>query len=758
MGILIISFSLLPATNPNPDISNSNPLTWTQVNFDGFGQANNNAIWSLAVFNNKLYAGTRNPNGAQVWRSATGAGDWTKANQDGFGDIHNTAIPAMEGMNYLYTLTENAVSGPEVFTMNTSDSWTQINPDAFGDSNNLTAWSLSCTMLSGPIKLWVGTNNWTTGTEIWEKRDSGWSQINTDGFGDKNNVIATSMVDLDSDLFVGTWNTVSGAEIWHDEPYNPGWTQINTDGFGDKYNLMARSMAIYGHHLYVGTFNEITGAEVWRYNLDSGGWTQVNTDGFGDAKNLGANSMLSFAGWLFIGTENHNTGAEIWRTQDGTQWEQVNHDGFGDSKNNEVMSLMGFGAYLYAGTANFTTGGEVWRTNLLGTNKSFQISNNTTNVGEPMVVYNSQSKEYLVSWHNREALNLVIRAQRLAWYGKKVGDPFLVRQTTDIDYRYPMIAYDSDQNRYLAVYLSESTTEKAFNARTISATGSQLGEERILITKATNWLLYPYGIGYDPETQRYLIIYLYNPPSGTSGIAAQLLQNDGSSIGSPLDIAQFPNYYGRGAALAYNPVRKEFFVVWADASSANVFGRIVTPTNPPTLGGIINLSPGTDQIWDEFPSVGVINTPPGKGSYLVAWEHKPFWNYYPWDGDVWGIIVNGDGSLYDSPHELSALYGNPWDLDVAGNDQSKNFLVTWSNFYGYEHDAIYVMGRRISNNGATIGDEFWIGGSFAYEPDAASGFGGSQLVVYRDWPPGDSGLNVFGTLLGNWSYLPLVVK
>jgi len=47
---------------------------WSQVNVDGFGDSNNVDVWSGAVFNGRLFLGTRNDagwassaNGGEVW-------------------------------------------------------------------------------------------------------------------------------------------------------------------------------------------------------------------------------------------------------------------------------------------------------------------------------------------------------------------------------------------------------------------------------------------------------------------------------------------------------------------------------------------------------------------------------------------------------------------------------------------------------------------------------------------------------------------
>jgi hypothetical protein len=69
------------------------------------------------------------------------------------------------------------------------------------------------------------------------------------------------MAVYNSKLYVGTWNPATGAEVWR---YNgTAWNQVNTDGFGDANNMAASSMAVDYNSLYVGTQNLITGGEVW---------------------------------------------------------------------------------------------------------------------------------------------------------------------------------------------------------------------------------------------------------------------------------------------------------------------------------------------------------------------------------------------------------------------------------------------------------------------------------------------------------------
>ena len=72
-------------------------------------------------------------------------------------------------------------------------------------------------------------------------------------------------------------------------------------GFGDADNVGATASAVHGGHLFMGTMNTVTGAEVWR-TADGYGWTRVNTDSFGSSGCLVTYSMASYKGSLYAGT------------------------------------------------------------------------------------------------------------------------------------------------------------------------------------------------------------------------------------------------------------------------------------------------------------------------------------------------------------------------------------------------------------------------------------------------------------------------
>ena len=122
----------------------------------------------MSVLGSYLYVGTWNlDQGCEVWRSPNGT-TWKKVGSDGFGDEDNEWIysSAVFG-SYLYLATRNSKTGCEVWRTDgtgTQLTWTQVNSDGYGDPDNWYAHS----MVVFDSYLYVGTmNQYGDGCEIW---------------------------------------------------------------------------------------------------------------------------------------------------------------------------------------------------------------------------------------------------------------------------------------------------------------------------------------------------------------------------------------------------------------------------------------------------------------------------------------------------------------------------------------------------------------------------------------------------------------
>ena len=259
---------------------------WSQVNLDGFGTATIYAVDSLAVFNGQLYASIARtaPQGIEVLQYISGT-DWnTVSTAPGFGDPNNLrAFSMIEYNSLLYVSIENTAQGVEIWSYDGVDAWTQANDDGFGTTDNIGARS----MIVYNGNLYVGTENYNTGAEVFQYVSGvTWAQVNSDGFGDRWNNSVKSMVVFDGDLFACTWNSTTGGEVWSTAgaggPPFTDWEQVVAEGFGDVENIYANSMAVTDT-LYVGTFNDITGTEIWQFGLSVAALiTDADGDGMDD--------------------------------------------------------------------------------------------------------------------------------------------------------------------------------------------------------------------------------------------------------------------------------------------------------------------------------------------------------------------------------------------------------------------------------------------------------------------------------------------
>ncbi|MCJ7587289.1 MAG: hypothetical protein MUQ00_05220 [Candidatus Aminicenantes bacterium] len=141
------------------------PFAWSQVNDNGFSKNDNEEVLSSAFYGGKLYIGTFNGLGCEVWR--------------------------YEG-----------------------NGWTQVASGGFGDSYNSDA--LSMAVADG--YLYVGTNDSNDPCRVWRYDGPGpgdWTAVSEDGFGVKTNHRVHQLEVYKGALYAGAWNAqMTGCEVW----------------------------------------------------------------------------------------------------------------------------------------------------------------------------------------------------------------------------------------------------------------------------------------------------------------------------------------------------------------------------------------------------------------------------------------------------------------------------------------------------------------------------------------------------------------
>jgi hypothetical protein len=343
---------------------------WKQVNINGFGNRNN-IDSTLEVFNGQLYAGVANwVDGASIWHTGNGT-VWTPSSESDFSE------PFIDDMivfgNNLYAGTLWGVSGGQIWRSSDGDVWNQVVDSSFRDSTNGIA---SFGIFNGQILAGTWSYTSTHGAEIWVSSNGNagaWFLDASNGFNnDTNNVSVLTLLPFKGFIFAGTNNTTTGAEVWR-KSSSGIWEQVNEDGFGEGAdNGWTSNFAEFNGYLYASTSNCNMGAEVWR-SFNGVTWAKVVDAGFGDINNCSIDALIVHSGYLYSVTNNHPwnpsyTGTEVWKSANGADWQQVNIDGFGDSSNKSTLwgghGTTVWNNRLFIGTTdNYANGTEIWQYN-----------------------------------------------------------------------------------------------------------------------------------------------------------------------------------------------------------------------------------------------------------------------------------------------------------------------------------------------------------------------------------------------------------
>lgn len=253
--------------------------------------------------------------------------------------------------------------------------------------------------------------------QIWVTDGITFTRVITDGFGDPNNGGISSLSSFNDCLYAGTYNPVTGYEVWKlrcisDREALP--QPVIRGGAGQPHNEAVMSLRVFNDYLYVGTgiplgFNPITrhgprGCSLIRIGPDDSWEVVVGKKhseplaeypaGFGWYLNVYCWYMKEHQGHLYLGTWDMSRtiaflgqdvesvappfkplldelvvrpqdwgspmGGDLYRTADGVQWEPIFLDGLGNPDNHGIRTLESTPSGLFVGTENPFTRLEVY--------------------------------------------------------------------------------------------------------------------------------------------------------------------------------------------------------------------------------------------------------------------------------------------------------------------------------------------------------------------------------------------------------------
>jgi len=333
---------------------------WERVVKDGFGNLNNDYIWTMATYTDGngtewFYAGTMNvgpitiEGEAEVYRSFDGKNWEFVRSFPGFNGLRGATEYA--GLLWFGTLKQTEEEDGCQIWVTDGTSWKIASPAGFGigaqSTRGITQYQgelyADAGAVGGLISEESGKIFKYDGTVIEGDLDSinpnSWVDVSPTEWGPLHPInSASEMIEFKGDLYVGTWSTayaggvqaVSGCEVWRYTPSeSPAWVQVSEPGFGRKKNIGILSSAVFKDKLYFGTQNAMfiglygtgRGAEVWRWDGEE--WERVinkgNPQGGEERRrdNMYMWSMIEYEDQLIVGTFNMFRGGELWASDSG---------------------------------------------------------------------------------------------------------------------------------------------------------------------------------------------------------------------------------------------------------------------------------------------------------------------------------------------------------------------------------------------------------------------------------------------------------
>ncbi len=276
-------------------LESSNPAgVWRPASSPGFGDPTNLTVFEMAVFNSHLYAGTMNAaQGFQIWKTrAEGPPPyrWQQVVSHGAGrGPLNEGVLSMcvfRGDLYVGSCIQNGghdlthqigPAAPELIRIRTDDSWDLIageprntpngprNPlsgfgPGFDSGFNGYFWRIA----EHQGSLYVGTLDWSVMLPY----------LNLDTFPRR----AARLVER---FGVDNLVNIHGGFDLYSSADGVNWRPVTTNGFGNRYNFGARTMVSTPYGLFLGTANPfgshvaVPTANGWAYAPNPNGGTEV---------------------------------------------------------------------------------------------------------------------------------------------------------------------------------------------------------------------------------------------------------------------------------------------------------------------------------------------------------------------------------------------------------------------------------------------------------------------------------------------------
>jgi hypothetical protein len=260
----------------------------------------------------------------------------------------------------------------------------------------------------------------------------------------------------------------------------------------------------------------------------------------------------------------------------------------------------------------------------------------------------------------------------------------------------PAVAYSPNRNEYVVVW----RTDQDYNtwdiwARRVGADGSLKGPSAFCVATSASMQRSEPAVAYNPVRDEYLVVYTYcddsDPMNEIYDIKATVVKGDLSGKDSEYDIYQGSGDQWR-PKVAYNTQDDEYVVVWGNhwASGVHDIYAQRLHSDGSLFPSFVTIA--TDPT--ELRSIPDVAYNAARNEYLIAYHY--FASSISINGDIRGKVVSANlGTLGTERHICENLDDQDSLAVAAGPDE---YLVTWEDentVSGYDD----IFARRLSGNG-----------------------------------------------------------
>ena len=258
----------------------------------------------------------------------------------------------------------------------------------------------------------------------------------------------------------------------------------------------------------------------------------------------------------------------------------------------------------------------------------------------------------------------------------------------------PAIAYDSVNNRFLLVYQNTTGGVKDICGRFVNPDGTLSGSE-IKITDTAQTDSLP-DVAYDPVNKRFLVVWQY--VSGNNDISGQLVNSDGSLHGENIVISN-NSAIESTPKVCYDGANNRFVVIFYDSRGAagSIYGQIVN-SDGTLFGTASNVNFVISDTGNNLvnPLVAFDRT---NGRFLAAWNDDRNGNY-----DVYGQVMNADGSPFGTATNVNFPIANEGnhqiDPSIAFDRTNNRYLLAWTDFRNQGTQSFDIYGQIVNADGS----------------------------------------------------------